>query len=355
MRNWRKSFGVIGIALLMGINTMAATNNIGVKYNGNTIELTQTPKMINNSVLLPIRAISESLGYVVNYDSATKKIEVVDGSYKVVLYIGKKTALINDKEMELVAAPQMIEGVTYVPLRFVAEAMEMGVNWNSKLSQVELESKYTIDQENEKLMVRTADGKKVMADVPLYKDMMVDYCDINMNRTEAGSEIVCVCQMIQGALTNTASTIYYIKEGKVIETVIQEPSVIGDSSVLAHKDKVYISNENGIKIYDDTIGKCIKTLDIGGFDIRHVSDNYIIGYYGNTTHVIDLVNGKTVKILDAIANEQDREMVYMSDMPFMMDQITVAWLEEDTIVFKYFSDTEQKDKTITYKVGVGII
>ena len=124
---------------------------------------------------------------------------------------------------------------------------------------------------------------------------------------------------------------------------------------MVDKNLVVFSNNGSIRIYDDTIGSCIKTLNVSGFSVTHVTQNYLVGYMGNNTYVIDLVNGSTTRILDAIVNEKDKEAVSMADMPFCMDTIEVAWLQEDTIVFKYYSETEGKQKTITYKVGKGIV
>ncbi len=71
---------------------------------------------------------------------------------KVNLTVGSNTAEVNDTNKVQDIAPQIIEGSTMVPLRFIAENLEAEVKWDGKLKEV------TIIQGDEVLTLRVGKG-----------------------------------------------------------------------------------------------------------------------------------------------------------------------------------------------------
>jgi len=356
MKNYMKKVVPVALAMMMGANVMATTNDLEITYNGEVMELIEGPKVINQSVMLPLRALSESLGYVVEWKKSEGIIEIKDGSDIVTLFIGQKNASINGKETILEVPPQLINGTTYIPLRFVSEAMNIEVEWNSALRKVELEGKYILDKENKKLIMKTASGKQVLGPVFLSSSEMASAPSLAVKKTSSGSEFITVYQYEEGALTSSASTIYYIKSGKVIDKIIPtDTSVMSYEDAIVEKDRVAFSSNGSIRVYDDTTGNCIKELNVDSFVFSHISEQYLVGVIGNKTCIIDLITDKKTNIIDGITNAQDKKSVAMEDLVYSKDAIEVVWLQEDAIVFKYYSEVEGKEKTITYKVGEGII
>lgn len=83
----------------------------------------------NNRTLLPIRIVSEQLGAQIEWDAKTQKVTITDANAKrkIELFIDHKNAKMNGKTFKMDAAPQIIHHYTYVPLRFVAEALHAKV------------------------------------------------------------------------------------------------------------------------------------------------------------------------------------------------------------------------------------
>ncbi|WP_430734263.1 copper amine oxidase N-terminal domain-containing protein [Fodinisporobacter ferrooxydans] len=52
--------------------------------------------------------------------------------------MGSQTAAVNGKSVSLDAAPQIFNGSTYIPLRFVAESLGKSVTWDAANDAVEL-------------------------------------------------------------------------------------------------------------------------------------------------------------------------------------------------------------------------
>ena len=111
-------------------------NNIQVYIGGEKQSYEQPPVNSNGNVLVPLRAIFESLGATVEWDSSTQTVTATKEGRTVVLTIGSKTAYINGAAVTLSAEPQLVNGYTMVPVRFVSEAFGGEVEWNGEASSV---------------------------------------------------------------------------------------------------------------------------------------------------------------------------------------------------------------------------
>ncbi|HNW31522.1 MAG TPA: stalk domain-containing protein, partial [Caldisericia bacterium] len=105
------------------------------------------PKELGGSTYMPIREVAEALGAQVGYDGAEKKVTLTqslwNGKNVVELWIGKKTAKINGKEVFIDSKaqklyPTIISAKTMLPLRFVGEALGAGVAWEGATRKITL-------------------------------------------------------------------------------------------------------------------------------------------------------------------------------------------------------------------------
>lgn len=92
------------------------------------------PFIRNGRTLVPIRAITEPLGAKVDWDEKERKVTIRLGGTTVEMWIGNPKARVNGKPYNMPdGVPPVIErGRTFVPVRFVAEALGALVNWNPK-------------------------------------------------------------------------------------------------------------------------------------------------------------------------------------------------------------------------------
>jgi len=93
------------------------------------------PVIKNGRTLIPIRAIVEVLGGTVEWDGTTKKVAVTLKDTTIELWIGKPQATVNGQTKWIDDAnhkvmPEIINGRTMLPLRFVAENLGADVVWD---------------------------------------------------------------------------------------------------------------------------------------------------------------------------------------------------------------------------------
>lgn len=111
-----------------------------IYLNGNQLQLSQGVNVenINGTVMVPIRVISENLGYAVGWDKAAQKITVQGGGKTVEMVVGSSSASIDGQRVSMVKAPILRGGTTIIPIRFVSEQMGMNVSWNNQEKAVYL-------------------------------------------------------------------------------------------------------------------------------------------------------------------------------------------------------------------------
>src|SRR5664280_326055 len=109
--------------------------------NGASTTLDSPPVIKNGRTLVPIRAIIEALGGTVGWDATTKKVTVTLGKKTIDLWIGKSAATVNGvstpiDSTDVKVVPEIINGRTMLPLRFVTESLGATVAWEQSTQTI---------------------------------------------------------------------------------------------------------------------------------------------------------------------------------------------------------------------------
>lgn len=111
-----------------------------VNINGES-KLVSAPYIANDITLVPLRVISEGFGADVEWNSGDKSVTVTDDSKVIKLKVNESTATVNSEIVELAAAPEINGDVVMVPIRFISEALEAEVVWNSNDKTIVIKNK----------------------------------------------------------------------------------------------------------------------------------------------------------------------------------------------------------------------
>ena len=92
----------------------------------------------NDRALAPLRAISENLDFIVDWNADSQQITLQDRKRIIRLTIGSNEASLNffddgkaPETIALDAPPEIINGRTFIPVRFIAESTGADVSWDS--------------------------------------------------------------------------------------------------------------------------------------------------------------------------------------------------------------------------------
>lgn len=97
---------------------------------------TDSPVMVDNRTLVPLRSLFESLGATVDWNAATNTATATKGTTTVSVQLGSKTAYVNGVPTTMDVAAQTISNKTMVPVRFVSEALNAKVWWENETETV---------------------------------------------------------------------------------------------------------------------------------------------------------------------------------------------------------------------------
>jgi len=124
---------ISAITLVIGIASFAGSKDITVKVDGKTIDFPDARPFIDtqsNRTMIPVRFVAENLGCKVDWNSELRVVYIQKNDTLIELKIGVLEAIVGGKVISLDAKAVIKENRTFVPLRFVSEALGANVEWN---------------------------------------------------------------------------------------------------------------------------------------------------------------------------------------------------------------------------------
>ena len=118
------------------VPVVAAAQSVTVVVNGQTTNFSQPPIMRTGRVFVPLRSVFEQLGASVVYSNG--QINATGGGRTISLSIGSTQATVSGQPETLDVAPFIVGATTYVPLRFISQALGASVNWDDSTSTVSI-------------------------------------------------------------------------------------------------------------------------------------------------------------------------------------------------------------------------
>ena len=258
----RKIVGIIIVFLLASLPLMASER---INIDGYHLVSSSPVITAQNRTLVPVRDVFTSLGASVHWEAKEKRITAEKGASKIILSLNNKTAIKNGQAVSLDAAPLEQKGVTYVPLRFVAEAFGAVINMDPKTKEIRIntanyqEPKITLDQILEPLdFVATVSA---LADVT--GDRVKDYIFAGGKQDqEGGFEIFgfVVADGLTGMVLGALDLPYYGgKQPSIkVKMIGDTPQIIysggyGDRYVYSYKDWVLSQDHKSNFIKDEKV------------------------------------------------------------------------------------------------------
>lgn len=143
------SFFIIAALCLLSVSAVYATETIvecpeiKIVIDGQMSSYTDTPLIVNDRTMLPLREVLANLGVQnddehIIWDNEERSVTIITESKTIVLKIDSNIASVNGEEMVLDVAPIIYSKIsrTYIPARFVAETLDKKVVWHDETRAV---------------------------------------------------------------------------------------------------------------------------------------------------------------------------------------------------------------------------
>ncbi len=107
--------------------------------NGETIKVMDAaPYVSNGRTMLPIKYVAEALGIssqAIGWNNTTKTVTIL-GSQNITLCIGSRTMIVDGEKIMMSAAPEVINGRTFIPVAEISRALNVETSWDHIKKQV---------------------------------------------------------------------------------------------------------------------------------------------------------------------------------------------------------------------------
>lgn len=115
-------------------------NDVNYSINGESKKMDAKPFIKNNRTLVPLRFVVEALGGEVNWDGENRLVSVNSNGKNIELKIDFPIIKIDGKDVKIDQAAIIKGDRTYVPIRFIAENLDMVVNYINESREIEISS-----------------------------------------------------------------------------------------------------------------------------------------------------------------------------------------------------------------------
>ncbi|WP_438351158.1 N-acetylmuramoyl-L-alanine amidase [Paenibacillus sp. FA6] len=120
----------------------AAAVQSKIILDGNEITMPDNVQVavVNGNVMIPIRVVVENLKFNVDWNQKDKSVRIQQNSKVISLTVDKDEVTVDGKKVILKTAPQVKNNSVLVPIRFVSEQMGLTVSWDNTDKTVYLTS-----------------------------------------------------------------------------------------------------------------------------------------------------------------------------------------------------------------------
>ena len=139
----------------------------------------------NNRTLIPVRFVSEALGAKVEWNQDKQEVTIKDNDTIINLSIGSNDIFINGEAEKMDTKAIIKEDRTFVPLRFVSEALNCNVTWDQEFYIAKINRDTEVEETDMATIISKRFSEKIKRLVPyedggiIYKD---DYCKFSVHR-----------------------------------------------------------------------------------------------------------------------------------------------------------------------------
>ncbi|WP_433922159.1 stalk domain-containing protein [Paenibacillus taichungensis] len=272
--------------------------NIQVFIEGEKQVYKQPPTNFKGSVLVPLRGIFESLGVDVKWNSSTQTVTAIREGRTIVLTIGSKIAYINGVAVTLSAKPQIINGVTMVPLRFVSEAFGGEVEWHGEAGSVTIFL-------NKPSIPTSAESEEPASGATKTTESGSSSTSPILNNISKGINTPSDIIFVIDVTASMGEVIDYIKE--TVKSFVDSVPAGSNFAVITYRDvNIYRNGDYNLKFFDFTQDKDKLKGDLntlvasGGGDIRESG--------------LEAINLATNK-LSEFSSDNAKRIIFITDAP----------------------------------------
>jgi len=147
--------------------TAAENGEILVTVNDQPVNFTgQTPVIVGGRTLVPVADVFRQMGFSVTWDEVSGRAVLINRVYTIVITVGSSTFVANRTPLRLDMPAQIINGTMMLPIRAVVESIGYYVNWHDATNTVQISSTPFAEEVRERVFVPFSQQDPRWRDLP---------------------------------------------------------------------------------------------------------------------------------------------------------------------------------------------
>ena len=137
------AFFIVAFAAYPYSSVALTSSSIAIYVDNERVDFPDAKPLItqNNRTLVPLRFISDELGYTTLWNSKEKKVTIENATQHISLTINSTLVQVNNESFTLDTAPFVKDNRVYVPLRFISEVFGLKVDYVANRNSIFISSK----------------------------------------------------------------------------------------------------------------------------------------------------------------------------------------------------------------------
>ena len=127
---------VLGLCAAFAAGASAEEDVVTVLVDNVNVQFDQQPVILDGHTLVPARAVFEQAGATVTWDQPSQTATIAKDQYTVTIKYGDTALYRNGERIEIEMPAVMIEDRIMLPVRAISEAMDFAVTWDGHHSMV---------------------------------------------------------------------------------------------------------------------------------------------------------------------------------------------------------------------------
>lgn len=379
----KKSILLLGILISVlitfsfPVKTNAATSKVTANVELGDFKQLVTMKnpllITDNRVLIPVREIGDLLALEVFWNQQKQTAELYGVGKEIKLTIGSSIAYVNKKKITLDAPAKVVDGNTYIPLRFVAESLNEKVRWNSKNKTLSISSTYAKGKDKNTIFwlnrksgdLYQANKRNVGSKIGTLEVRVEELRKLEVKELSDSTSWIKIYEAVGTSATVKTLGHVFVKSGKVIkQTNVSFVGHYPDTNIEQSQGNVLLTNGQEAEFRNDK-GEVKAKYDfkelLGKDEIymieHHTNDFMILREY-TTQHLIiyDFKKNNPLYVHEVISltpfEKKYLEEIAHDRMGDLDPEHIIKFLklENGNLIFEYKSKETEKTKTYKFKL-----
>lgn len=129
------------LVLAFSLNTSYAASPISIYLDDVQLDLASPPVVLSGVTLVPVSDILNPLGADITWIASTKTVIAKKDGIEMKIVIGDSFATLNGAKVSLASPAKIINGKTMLPLKFVSESLGYNVQWDGVKREITIDSR----------------------------------------------------------------------------------------------------------------------------------------------------------------------------------------------------------------------